>query len=231
MSEQPPSEGPRRRRRLDRRRLLTRCSPSSARGTPWLPVWRAHEARLVVISAASDSRPHRSATCCTTSSWTRRSASPATRCGSRTGSGAARSTAGCSRSRSCPPSSARTSRAWRPSSSRSSSAPCRRSPSSGCRRCRTSTRSCSRSRPSSSSASRCLWALVTLCACFAAQWVFAWRFTGVPPAKLLSAGTLSAALVVLFRGRMLADVRAFLTEKRELERRSGSSRRRSSSTA
>ncbi len=62
-----------------------------------------------------------------------------------------------------------------------------------------------------------LWALVTLCGCFAAQWVFAWRFTGVPPAKLLSAGTLSAALVVLFRGRMLADVRAFLTEKRELE--------------
>jgi putative nucleotidyltransferase with HDIG domain len=62
-----------------------------------------------------------------------------------------------------------------------------------------------------------LWALVTLCACFAAQWVFAWQYTGVPFAKLLSAGTLCAALVVLFRGRMLADVRAFLTEKRELD--------------
>ncbi|HSD18925.1 MAG TPA: HD domain-containing phosphohydrolase [Anaeromyxobacter sp.] len=60
-------------------------------------------------------------------------------------------------------------------------------------------------------------ALGTLSVCFAAQWAFAWQFTAIPPAKLLSAGTLSAGLVVLFRGRMLADVRAFLMEKRELE--------------
>ncbi len=59
-------------------------------------------------------------------------------------------------------------------------------------------------------------ALGSLAVCFVTQWIFAWQYTDVPFAKLLSAGTLSAALVVLFRGRMLADVRAFLMEKREL---------------
>jgi putative nucleotidyltransferase with HDIG domain len=60
-------------------------------------------------------------------------------------------------------------------------------------------------------------ALATLSLCVVAQWFFAWRFTDVPAAKLLSGATLCAGLVVLFRGRMAADVRSFLTEKRELE--------------
>lgn len=62
-----------------------------------------------------------------------------------------------------------------------------------------------------------LGALGTLAVCFASQWIFAWQYTDIPVPKLMSAGTICAALVVLYRGRMGAEVRAFLTEKRELE--------------
>jgi putative nucleotidyltransferase with HDIG domain len=51
VSEQPPSEGPRRRRRLDRRGLLTWLFPElRLDGTPWRAQWRGHEDRLIVLS-------------------------------------------------------------------------------------------------------------------------------------------------------------------------------------
>ena len=60
-------------------------------------------------------------------------------------------------------------------------------------------------------------ALGTFGLCYALQWLVAWRYTDIPSAKLASATMLSALLVMLFRGRMASDVKAFLTEKRELD--------------
>jgi putative nucleotidyltransferase with HDIG domain len=60
-------------------------------------------------------------------------------------------------------------------------------------------------------------AQVTLAICLVAQWLFAWRFTDVEGARLVSLTMISMSLVFLFRVRMTTDVRAFLTAKRERE--------------
>jgi len=57
----------------------------------------------------------------------------------------------------------------------------------------------------------------TLAVCLAAQWLYAWRFTDVAAARLVSLTMISASLLFLFRIRMATDIRAFLTEKRERE--------------
>ncbi len=59
--------------------------------------------------------------------------------------------------------------------------------------------------------------LGALAACFAAQWLFAWRYTPVQPSGLISAATVSAIVAIAVRARMAQDVRAFLTEKREID--------------
>ncbi len=51
----------------------------------------------------------------------------------------------------------------------------------------------------------------------AAQWAFAWRNTHVSAASLASAATVSFIIVSAVRARMSSDVRAFLTERRELD--------------
>ena len=52
MSEQSTAPGRAPSRRLDRAAVLTALIPELLlRGTPWLQVWRAHEARMVVIAA------------------------------------------------------------------------------------------------------------------------------------------------------------------------------------
>jgi len=53
--------------------------------------------------------------------------------------------------------------------------------------------------------------------CLAAQWLFAWRNTAIPAASLVSAATVCSVIAIAVRGRMAADARAFLTEKRELD--------------
>jgi putative nucleotidyltransferase with HDIG domain len=62
-----------------------------------------------------------------------------------------------------------------------------------------------------------LGALASLAGCVAVQWAVAWQFEPVTPAKLMSATVLGAILILLARWRMAADVRAFLTERRELD--------------
>ncbi|HEY6004187.1 MAG TPA: HD domain-containing phosphohydrolase [Anaeromyxobacter sp.] len=53
--------------------------------------------------------------------------------------------------------------------------------------------------------------------CLGVQWLYAWRNTAVPTASLVSAATLSAIIAVVVRARQGNDVRAFLTEKREID--------------
>jgi putative nucleotidyltransferase with HDIG domain len=53
--------------------------------------------------------------------------------------------------------------------------------------------------------------------CVAVQWIVAWRDGTVQQAELISATVVGALLIALFRGRMITDVRAFLSEKRELD--------------
>jgi len=53
--------------------------------------------------------------------------------------------------------------------------------------------------------------------CLGVQWLYAWRNTSVPTASLVSAATLSAIIAIAVRARQANDVRAFLTEKRELD--------------
>jgi putative nucleotidyltransferase with HDIG domain len=53
--------------------------------------------------------------------------------------------------------------------------------------------------------------------CVAIQWVVAWRNTPVQGAELISATLVGTLLTVLFRGRMGVDIRAFISEKRELD--------------
>jgi putative nucleotidyltransferase with HDIG domain len=53
--------------------------------------------------------------------------------------------------------------------------------------------------------------------CLGVQWLYAWRNTSVPTASLVSAATLSAIIAVVVRARQSNDVRAFLTEKREMD--------------
>jgi putative nucleotidyltransferase with HDIG domain len=53
--------------------------------------------------------------------------------------------------------------------------------------------------------------------CLGVQWLWAWRNTAVPTASLVSAATLSAIIAVVMRARQGNDVRAFLTEKREID--------------
>jgi putative nucleotidyltransferase with HDIG domain len=60
-------------------------------------------------------------------------------------------------------------------------------------------------------------ALATFALCVGAQWVAAWSAGPVPTAKLVSASLLGVILITLFRGRMAGDIRAFLSEKRELD--------------
>jgi putative nucleotidyltransferase with HDIG domain len=60
-------------------------------------------------------------------------------------------------------------------------------------------------------------ALATFALCLGAQWVAAWSAGPVPMAKLVSASLVGVILIALFRGRMAGDVRAFLSEKRELD--------------
>jgi putative nucleotidyltransferase with HDIG domain len=58
---------------------------------------------------------------------------------------------------------------------------------------------------------------LTLAVCIVAQWLYAWRFTDVAPAKIVSVTMMCAAIVFMFRVRMATEVRAFLTQKRERE--------------
>jgi putative nucleotidyltransferase with HDIG domain len=61
-------------------------------------------------------------------------------------------------------------------------------------------------------------AVGTLWAVLGVQWVFAWRSCPrVTGAELVSATVFATGLVLMFRVRMGTDVRAFLTEKRELD--------------
>ena len=53
--------------------------------------------------------------------------------------------------------------------------------------------------------------------CVAVQWGVAWRDGTVQQAELISATVVGTLLIALFRGRMVTDVRAFLSEKRELD--------------
>ena len=53
--------------------------------------------------------------------------------------------------------------------------------------------------------------------CLGAQWLFAWRYTTVPATGLFSAAVVSAVIAVAVRARMATDVRAFLNEKREMD--------------
>jgi putative nucleotidyltransferase with HDIG domain len=54
-------------------------------------------------------------------------------------------------------------------------------------------------------------------ALFGAQWLFAWRNTQVSAANLASAATVSLIVTIVARARMASDVRAFLTERREID--------------
>ncbi|HET8539000.1 MAG TPA: HD domain-containing phosphohydrolase [Anaeromyxobacter sp.] len=58
---------------------------------------------------------------------------------------------------------------------------------------------------------------LTFLAYFAVQWVFAWRYTEVTAASLASVATVSLVVLVVTRARMTSDVRAFLTERREVD--------------
>ncbi|HET6410851.1 MAG TPA: HD domain-containing phosphohydrolase [Anaeromyxobacter sp.] len=62
-----------------------------------------------------------------------------------------------------------------------------------------------------------LGALASFGLCVAVQWVVEWRGGPVQGAELISVTVVGALLIVLFRGRMGLDVRAFLSEKRELD--------------
>lgn len=53
--------------------------------------------------------------------------------------------------------------------------------------------------------------------CVTVQWAVAWRNGLVEQPEVISAAVVGSLLVALFRGRMVADVRAFLSEKRELD--------------
>ena len=59
--------------------------------------------------------------------------------------------------------------------------------------------------------------LAAFVGCLGVQWLYAWRNTDVPAASLLSAATLSAIIGVAVRARQTNDVKAFLTEKREMD--------------
>ena len=59
--------------------------------------------------------------------------------------------------------------------------------------------------------------LAAFAGCLGVQWLYAWRNTSVPTASLVSAATLSAIIAVVVRARQSNDVRAFLTEKREMD--------------
>jgi putative nucleotidyltransferase with HDIG domain len=58
-------------------------------------------------------------------------------------------------------------------------------------------------------------AVATLLLFISCQWALAWRHADVHPARLLSVCTIAIGLVILFRARMTADVRAFLSARRE----------------
>ncbi len=53
--------------------------------------------------------------------------------------------------------------------------------------------------------------------CLGVQWAFAWRFTNVSPAYLVSASVVSVVIAAAVRARMAHDVKAFLTERREID--------------
>jgi putative nucleotidyltransferase with HDIG domain len=57
----------------------------------------------------------------------------------------------------------------------------------------------------------------TFVALFGIQWVFAWRNTDAPATTLASLATVSLVILVVTRARMSSDVRAFLTERREVD--------------
>lgn len=62
-----------------------------------------------------------------------------------------------------------------------------------------------------------LGALASFGLCVAVQWLVEWRSGPVQGAELVSVSLIGALLIVLFRCRMGADVRAFLSEKCELD--------------
>jgi putative nucleotidyltransferase with HDIG domain len=53
--------------------------------------------------------------------------------------------------------------------------------------------------------------------CVAVQWLVAWRTAHVQQAELISATLVGGLVIPLFRAHMVTDVRAFLSEKRELD--------------